>query len=492
MRRPLLTPKRIVVALLSTLSAALMCWFTFFMLSLPYVYGDELLLIRLTSVTKNIILNWQEKPDSSRFLFVDVAWDKELIDKNEDLITPADTLVLAANDTTIIAADTLLTDEGGLLITPADTQVRYKGDTLITPADTFAVRIGNEAITSRSKLMKFLRILNRKPDLYKFVVCDVSFMGASPYDEQLLAEIVKAKNLVISYHRDEKDKPEYPDLPIPKEKLGLSDIEKVSDVVVKFNIYHNDSLKATPLIMYEQISGKKFARGPWFYQIGGQNILTSFILDYRLRAYEYTFTPRYNKVFLGELLAAVPSNDDDELATLMNDDPELAAFLAGATDADSANTADEDEKYAFIEALIKDRIIFIGDFQLENDNDVHQTIYGTTQGPLILVNSFLALEAGDNIVQPTFLIYLYVCFWVISYWALITPGIYGMWLQRILSLGKKKEVSNIVSITAYIILFAGVSVVSYVFFDKHIGTLILSLYMNAIDRAKKWWAKRYA
>ncbi|TAF66974.1 MAG: CHASE2 domain-containing protein [Cytophagales bacterium] len=393
---------------ISIANTMVMFWITFFLLSLPYIYGDELLLLRATSVTKNLLLGWEEKPDSSRFLFVDVAWEKELIDKFDE------------------------------------------------NAPEFP--IGQEAITNRQSLAAFLDTLSQKPT-YKMIILDVNFMGKAASDSLLLVAIKKLPNLIISYHRDEKDSLVYPDLAIPKEKLGLSDIEKTDDVVIKFNLFHNDSIKSTPLLMYEKIYKKQFQKSSFagISYLGEQPIFTSFILDYRLRAFDYTYTKKYAKTYLGELLFA-PKD--------------------------------------FLQTLTKNRIIFIGDFDLNNNNDIHETIYGNTQGPLILLNAFLAVEAGDNQVTWALIGFLFVCFFSISFTTFYTVELYGRWIQHLLNWFSKKkneDISLVASLTSFLTIFIIISVFAYFLFGIQIGILALAVYMNLMDklnkRVKGFWTK---
>ena len=56
--------------------ALLLSAFSLYLLHLPYIYEDELRLIQITSAVKKFIINKEKKPDRNRFLFVNVAWEK--------------------------------------------------------------------------------------------------------------------------------------------------------------------------------------------------------------------------------------------------------------------------------------------------------------------------------------------------------------------------------------------------------------------------------
>jgi hypothetical protein len=460
----------------SVVNALFMFWLTFFLLTLPYVLPDEYLLVRYTSVFKNLVLGLQETPDSTRFAFINVAWDKELIKHPE-------------------------------------------------------VMDGNEVITDRAKLIGLLRVLQRNPN-HKFIVLDINFKSTTQNDSLLTALINTTPRIVVSYHRDEKDKPDYPDLKI--KPLGLSDIEQVWDMSLKFKIFFNDSLKSTPLLMYEQIHKKKFKKGKWFYYLGNQRILNSFILDYRIRNFHYQ-NRKYPQNHLGEWISlgfvkdSTQQMSDEDWAALLNGTDESSAnldialsdttlieesttqtdsALADTTALDTTRTDTSDIKQAnnlgggmykntidystaeidttnleFLYEFTKDRIIFVGDFE---DRDIHETIYGKTPGPLILLDAFLALEAGDNVITIWFLLYLLVAYTLVSYITISYKTIYGRFIQKITH---HTNASFVEAMTIYIVIFSLISIVSFFMFSIHIGVLVLAFYLNLVERAKHWVLK---
>ena len=383
----------------SAVNAMLMLWVTFFMLRIPYVLPDEFMLVQATSVTKNLLLGLEEKPDTNRFLFVNVAWDKVMSNRYDP-------------------------DFPGYVV-------------------------GKEPITDRAKLVGLLKLLEKNPN-HEFIVLDIFFKGTTEYDDELVRLINKIPRLLVSYHRDQNDKPDLPDLAI--KPLGLSDIETVDDKCLKFKVLHNDSLKSTPLLMYEKLHDQNFFKGAWFYYLGKHPVLNSFILDYRIRNYDYS-QKRYASVNLGEwinIAYRIPQEIDldmldfgdesfeeegfteeegdptdevdidamleDSVITEEFDEDNLEEFSTDSTEEfnDELFFADEEENIAgiydleyldeetaneLIYPLTKDRIIFIGDFE---DRDIHETIYGNTPGPIILLDAFLALEYGDNLLKPYF------------------------------------------------------------------------------------------
>ncbi|TAE73840.1 MAG: hypothetical protein EAZ85_06040 [Bacteroidetes bacterium] len=379
---------------------------TFLLLSTPYALPDEYLLVQASAVTKNLIFGLEKKPDSSRFLFVNVSKDKALLD--------------------------------------------------IEDPDVPGYVVGNEAITDRSKLVKFLELIIQKPE-HKFMVLDIDFKGKTEHDSALAVLINKIPRLHVSYHRDEKDKPDYPEMPI-KKKLTLSDIEVVWKQRFKFKIFFNDSIKSTPLVMYETVHKKKFKKGYsplGIHYIDKQPIFNNFILDYRIRRMDYG--TRYPKIYLGESLrSSVDSTGEISL--------EAADVLM---------------------TQVKNRIVFVGDFE---DRDIHDTIYGEIPGPIILINAFLALEYGDNKIYISLILFLLIVYTTISYLVLSRKYAWKYYFTKKIKRWKEEnpKIEMYGGVAVYIILFSSISIISFFIYDLHVGGLALAFYIFVFDYIKTW------
>ncbi|NJL14423.1 MAG: CHASE2 domain-containing protein [Microscillaceae bacterium] len=461
-----------------------MLWLTYFLLSIPYVLPDEFALVQYSSYVKNLLLGLEEKPDTNRFLFVNVAWDKVMVPKPDPDI----------------------------------------------PEHV----IGEEPITDRQKLVAFLKILDKNPN-YAFIVLDIYFKGSTPHDEELVKLLNKIPRVLVSYHRDENDKPDYPDLKI--KPISLSDIEKVNEgKCLKFKLLHNDSLKTTPLLMYEHINKQAFSKWGNFHFLDGQPILNSFILDYRIRNFHYV-NQKYPKIHLGEWLQfaykiplqlemssseveaafaealsedslAKPAQEDTLLIEVASD-KDSSANESPTSDTSSAalseidwealekaaaeeNPQEDNTEYdlaaldsAFVYPLLKDRIIFVGDFE---DKDIHETIYGDTPGPIILLDAFLALENGDNALTVSFILFLLLSYWLITFLVLRYNSVQGAWLQKLL---RRKQANFFESMTIYILYFGIISVVSFFLFNIHVGVLALAFYMFSFEWLRKFLLRRF-
>jgi CHASE2 domain len=406
----------------SMLNAGFMLWLTFWLLSIPQVLPDEYNLVQWTSVIKNLVLGLEDKPDTTRFLFVNVAWDKILVDR-------------------------------------FDPQV-----------PNFPV--GAEPITDRAKLVALLELLNRNPN-HKFIVFDIFFKGAkTEYDSTLTQLINQLPKVLVSYHRDKNDKPDYPDLKI--KHISLSDIEKVGNKCLKFKILHNDSIKSTPVRIYESIYKKQLKKTAWGLTLNQKPVLNSFILDYRVRKFHYD-NSKYPQVHLGEWV-------NPAYKTIS---------IPGVPTEYNIDSLDTEYINHHVYGLTKDRIIFVGDFE---DRDIHETIYGETPGPIILLDAFLALEAGDNVIRLGFIVMLSLVYFVISYVTFGYAQIYPYWVERWVFRRKNHKESFLENLSIFFFYFVSLSIASYFLFNIHIGVLVLAFYMNVIAKCKdfilKWLKKR--
>jgi len=370
----------------SFLHAFFMVIVTLISLSLSITFGDDLALIQLTSAFKNMIFKHEAKAVRSRFLFVSVTWEKELIEKT----------------------------------------------------DTVGFPIGNDVITNRQSLGKLLQIINQKPENHEFLILDVFFKDSSPSDSLLKAELLRVKKCLVSYHKTENDKPDKPIFDAP---IGLSDMQTYEDMVLKYQLIQGDSLKTTPLLMYEQLYKTKLEEGFFYDKLNGNSVLNSFIMDFEIRKYDIFQAPdslRYPMVYISELLTLPP---------------------------------DVVHKY------MKDRIVVIGDFE---GADKHKTIYGEMPGPVILLDAFLALERGDNILSPFFLLLIFFGFALASYKCFTIDDFITVWVDK--KFGKYPFiVSMTADVASYLVFFALLSIASYFIFHIHLTILSLAVYMQILE-----------
>lgn len=389
------------------LAAALMNSLVLLILSywlshLPITPEDEYQIIKFTSALKHIGLNWEEKPHKDDFLFVNVAYAKQLIPKY---------------------------DETGIF------------------------PIGNEAITDRHKLALFYQKLNENPTAYTYSICDIHLIGTSPDDSLLNTALNKAANTIVSYHYNASTS-QY-EYPIVQTKRGLADyiehkesLLKDSGGFLKYRLVHFDSVKSLPLLVYEDLTGERLKRAWPFDLLNGNNVLNSFILNFRIRNHDLF-------------------DSDNPYVTITIDDLLLMDATSLAT-------------------LVKDKIIVIGDF---TDRDIHDTIYGKIPGSLILVNAYLALVYGDNQVRGQLVVVLLLVFIALSYLALYPQKFIQNWIGNKLKL--KSQLSKyIFDFMTYFIVLVMVSLSAFFIYNIHLNVFFLASELYLISKLTAYIYKR--
>jgi hypothetical protein len=395
-------PKRFPKLLFwSALHALWLIVLTILDLQLPHTTDEEMRILQFTSFYKRLVWKSEEKPDPNRFFFVCSSWDKILTDK----------------------------------------------------ADTSGFIIGKQVTTDRPKLGQFLQILNQKPDNHKFLVMDIRFEDTTSHDSLLSAEFRRTKNYLVSYHKYEREgKRDTLVFPVLPAKGGLSDYETTQEgTIVKFSAIQLDTVKTTPLLMYEHIHKKKYKKGFLVDFVDGQMVLNTFILDHRiiLRPDSIAYNSTYHHAYLGELLTLPPE---------------------------------------LIHELTKDRIVIIGDFE---DQDIHETIYGDLPGSIILLNAFLAFENSDNSFPLLFIIFLMAGYGFISYRCFSPGNIFEGILLKWLPVGEavKKGISEFLG---YVVMLGIMSVISYMIFNIHLTILYLAIYMQGVEWVLNFFKKNQA
>lgn len=355
-----------------------------------FVLGDEKILFQATAGIKKIILGLESKPDPKDFIFVNTSYDNILID---------------------------MLDEDGL-------------------------PFGNQPVTDRKKLALFFERLNKKPECYKYIVCDIFFKDSSQYDSLLNSKLSCTKNIIIPYHLSDSGNAE---LPLININRGLADYRAVQYVFMKYALIENDTMKSLPLKMYEDITGKKFNYNKFLSGVNGKPSFNSTVIDFKLRYYELmdrNSEKMYNLVNLGELLR-------------MNDS-------------------------VFFKA-VNNKIILIGDYY---ENDIHQTLFGKMSGTLILLNVYLSLINGENLISFGLLIILFIGFFFISI-ELFSEKSLGE--RKLIAKYTQKKIGKfILKYLSYVLYLTTLSIITYLIFNIHLNILIIAVYLKAIDSLLKY------
>lgn len=221
---------------------------TFYLIRLPWLAGDEKLLIWTTSALK---LDTKELPRSEDFALINTSYDLSLIDH----------------------------------------------------FDEFGFPVGNQAITNRDKLASLLEIIAKSEQRPKYIICDIHFVDGSEADERLSAALSKFDNLIISSHLDENNQLEYP--LFKHVNRGLSDyiIGSIFDGVYKYQLIYNDTLELTPLKVHTYLSKSKIKSWGPFVKVGDKWTLNNFIMNYRILQKDIDDVEvGFNPISMGELL----------------------------------------------------------------------------------------------------------------------------------------------------------------------------------------------
>ncbi len=353
---------------ISFLHAFLLIAFTAFWMSTDYTYGDERFLIKWSSILKRVVFHIDEDPPKKDFLFINLAYEKALIQR----------------------------DDGP----------------------------GTEVITDREKLTAFFNILKRHQNDVKFTVCDVLLKGASLHDSLLQSSVSGIQNVVFPTHLTDDGQPEKLTVNVPH---AIADYQAVSGGFLKFNLFQNDTLPTLPVYLFEVINGRKLeTRNGWYFE-DGRPALSTLIIDYQIRSHELFEEAEYPVITLSELL-------------MLPEEVIVNEFLKG-------------------------RMIIMGDF----NQDIHDTVFGSTPGPLILLNVFLTLNDGHHLISIWWLIFLLVSYTLFSR-LMLFPN----------SGTKHKQTGWAAPLFGSAIYLSVLSFASYMVFNQHIQVLIITLYINLL------------
>ena len=129
--------------------------------------------------------------------------------------------------------------------------------------DDYGMTIGNSDVTDRSKLLAFLKILH-KTGAYKYIILDIRFekgYNVPEVDSLLFAEILNMRNIVIANHSDI----ELADSSLIK-KAAISDYFAT---ITKTNFaryqYNYDGVESVPLYAYHELTGNTINKHGLFY-----------------------------------------------------------------------------------------------------------------------------------------------------------------------------------------------------------------------------------
>lgn len=374
------------------INTAILFYLTTWLWSLPWFAGDEKLMIWVTSAIK---FNSRKVPPSEDYALINVSYDLSLIDKYDE--------------------------------------------------DGFPV--GNQVITDRMKLTRLFSIINKSSVKPKYILCDIFFEEPTQYDSALTAEMSEMDNLIISYHLNDQLQPRFPVM--GNIERGLTDyvIGNVFEGVYKFQLFFNDSLQLTPLIIYDELEHQQSEKVGQFVNMGSWWTLNHFIMNYRLLQTDVNNQQAgFNPINLGELLS-LPEED-------------VASYLDG-------------------------KFVVIGDFF---EVDLHETIFEITAGPLILLNAYWSLINQDTKVNIFFFIIVLGAFYFLSILAIYPEDLIEKYIRK--KYGKIPWVRSLTSFVSYLLFLIIVSVITFFVYNIHLNVFLLAVYLFILEKVSNFLQKR--
>ncbi len=223
--------------------AFLLMAFSTLWLNSSFTYGDEKLLVQWSSIFKRVVLKMDEEPPKKDYLFINLAYDKALIPREEGT--------------------------------------------------------GKDIITDRQLLADFFQVLKKHQDSIKYTVCDVLFKGSSDADSALQASVRGLNKIVFPAQLSDSGTAEELAIQVPS---AIADYEMVNGGFLKFKLFQNKTVPTLPVYMYQQISGKELKQQfGWYFQ-GSRPVMNSLIIDYQIRTHELMDEGEYPVINLSELM----------------------------------------------------------------------------------------------------------------------------------------------------------------------------------------------
>jgi|GEM_PF-1771929 len=275
---------------------------------------------------------------------------------------------------------------------------------------------GNVEVSDRYKILKLLQVINAAKLKPEFILLDLKFdypyrysidkniqkkireskldffLPDTSIDDSIRSEIKKCDNIAIGVSL----KGNAIDTPIYKTNYGIVDYETYGSNLNKFRLHYDDiNQNSLPSLLNSKVDGNIYSGSNYFTKCNGH-----LIFNYIWPEYYY---------------------DEESLTTAKNQVYHIGSLLAV-------------KNIGLIQNIIKGKIIFVGNF----DGDMHDIIYGTPFGKLpgtvILCDIYLSLLNGNQYVPILWIIYLIICFSLLSYRAL-----YKEWPTRIFAYGIKSK-----------------------------------------------------
>jgi hypothetical protein len=311
---------------------------------------------------------------------------------------------------------------------------------------------GREAITDRSLLDSLFRVVNKFPNGYRFILCDV-FLERETEDDSAFHETVRKTQRIIfpyQYVGDRLQKPVIKDIPSAYSSYTSSSGYNLYGGFLKYKLISEDTLKGIPLRMFETLQNTNAKKSLGLTWIGNRPAFNTNILDLRLRKKHLVGDDGSSLILPLEELFALPND-----TLLFNE-------------------------------FLRDKIIVIGNFE----EDVHQTVFGKQPGTLILINIYEAIRHGDIYLNGWLIMFVVIVYTALSYFLFFgepkfkQPPIATKAVLVIATFGGELSV--------YSIVFYLISLITYFIFGTHLDIFAIAIYFSIIATVKKFiieWRK---
>jgi hypothetical protein len=340
---------------------------------------DETVFFKWFAIVKHNVLKIDPKPERDSVVFVDVSKDLQLID------------------------------------------------------DTFP-NYGNLAITDRDKLTTLFSALARHTGGYRYLLCDITFDYPSGSDSGLRAAMAHTTHWIASGPFGGADY---------RANLfgihsGAINYDLVNKAFIKMQLFQQDTLPSLPVLMAEQLAGKRYQRRKGITYENDHVAFNSVIPELYYRPYDLVRSGgagKPNLFYLGDLIT------DDR----------------------------------FFDDYCRNKYIVLGDFS----KDVHNTYLGPTPGPLILWNTFLTLKERSVAVSLLWLVMLYFLFFGIGYRIIVRPPDKKGRLTDKVRIRLIREM--VATYLSYLGLLLLANLISYLIFGIFFSLLYLATYLLGLE-----------
>ena len=328
-----------------------------------------------------------------------------------------------------------------------------KSNELVKAYNEAGFEVGNQDITNRKSLAELFAIINEQ-NLHRQILCDILFELNSPNDSILKTEIEQTQRLLVSsYHAgDSLLKPRFN---VP---YSASDYEDQGSFF-KYEMYHK-SHKSTALTLLDENNDieppnafdlVKREDGWWF---------NKFVVDFRIRPFHYT---------ANKAISEVSENSEIHRINIVDLEP----FLGLCRTMNMVGN-----KEFFVEMMEK-KLIVLGDF---SDRDIHSTITGDLAGPLILINAYLSLKAGENKVHIVMILFLLLSFSTVSYIIFKEGDVLELVIQRLFP--NSVFMHKLFEFISFFFIIIITSFVTYLIWGFQLTVIWLVAYVKLVDWIK--------